>query len=134
MNTSARSCHQCSILWADKTAPASLYMAKCRLHWFGHLLCLPSDHPTQAIYHFDPLAANWRRPSGAPHTCWINVVQCNLDWLGLDPKEVEKTAQNCRHCHSIVDLVGSRLTLPSSYLTLKVYDRSGSMYLCIGSG
>ena len=26
------------------------------------------------------------------------------------------------------------LTLPSSYLTLKVYDRSGSMYLCIGSG
>ena len=25
------------------------------------------------------------------------------------------------------------VTLPSSYLTLKVYDRSGSMYLCIGN-
>ena len=26
------------------------------------------------------------------------------------------------------------VTPPSSYLTLKVCDRSGSMYLCIGSG
>ena len=28
----------------------------------------------------------------------------------------------------------THVTLPSSYLTLKVYDKSGSMYLCIGSG
>ena len=87
--------------------PASVYLAKHRLCWFGYLLHLPSDHPTQAIYHFDPLAASLRGPRGALHTHWIAVVKCDLDWHGLEPNQAKKTAHNCRHWHSVVDLVGS---------------------------
>ena len=40
---------------------------------------------------------------GTPHSL---VVQCDLEWLGLDPNEVEKTEHYYRHWHSIVHLVG----------------------------
>ena len=66
--------------WAQEPW-ASVCIAKCRLHWFGHLLCFPSDHPTQVIYHFDPLAASWRRPRGAPTLTGLMLF--SITWNGL---------------------------------------------------
>ncbi|GAA6108003.1 uncharacterized protein LOC118430043 [Tachysurus ichikawai] len=63
---------------------ASSLAAQRRTRWLGHVLRLPSDHPTRAILQFDPKTAAWRRPRGVAiedaeqlaqdRQCWKQLV------------------------------------------------------------
>ena len=59
--------------------PIQIYMAQGRLRWFGHLLRSPLNHPEHAIYTFNPRAAGWSRPRGAPCTRWSDVLGKDLE-------------------------------------------------------
>ena len=64
-----------------KQAPASALAAQRRVRWFGHVLRCPPEHPTRAILEFNPAAAGWRRPRGAPPTRWLDVLAQDLRQL-----------------------------------------------------
>ena len=87
--------------------PASTLAAQRRVRWLGHILRLPQDHPTLAIHAFDPAAAGWRRPRGAPRTRWSDVIAQDLRTCGIDPADAEVLAQNRSRWREIVRLVGS---------------------------
>ena len=63
-----------------KSQPIQRYIAQGRLRWFGHLLRSPPNHP--ALYPFNPRAAGWSRPRGAPRTRWSGVLGKDLKQLG----------------------------------------------------
>ena len=53
-------------------------IAQGRLRWFVHPLRSPLNHPARAIYTFNPTAAGWSRPRGAPRTRWSDVLSKDL--------------------------------------------------------
>ena len=70
------------VLTITNRKPIQRYIAQGRLRWFGHLLRSPLNHPTHAIYTFNPRAAGWSRPRGAPCTRWSDVISKDLIQLG----------------------------------------------------
>ena len=64
--------------------PLQRYIAQGRLRWFGLLdqLRSPLNHPAHGIYTFNPRAAGWSRPRGAPRTRWSDVLGKDLKQLG----------------------------------------------------
>ena len=62
--------------------PIQRYIAQGRLRWLGHLLRSSPNHPALAIYTFNPRAAGWSRPRGAPRTRWSDVLGKDLKQLG----------------------------------------------------
>ena len=91
---------------------ASVLAGQKRLRWFGHLNRLPPDHPTRIVADFDPAAAGWRRPRGAPRTRWHDVIAADLRQLGLTIADAEHIAQDRLQWRRLVHLFGS--TLPAS--------------------
>ena len=87
--------------------PASAVAAQRRIRWLGHILRLPLDHPTRAIHDFNPVAAGWRRPRGAPRTRWGDVVRNDLQSCGIDAVDAPALAQDRRRWREITHLVGS---------------------------
>ena len=106
MNKLVRPCHQCSTQWVD-TAATSQCLHNKNGGYAGWDICC-AFHLITDLQPFTILSIScWlEKTTRGPHTHWIDVVQHDLEWLGLDPNEVEKMAQNCRHWLSIVDLVG----------------------------
>ena len=72
--------------------PIQRYIAQGRLRWLGHLLRSPSNHPALAIYTFNPRAAGWSRPRGAPRTRWSDVLGKDLKQLGTTLMEASNIA------------------------------------------
>ena len=72
--------------------PIQRYIAQGRLRWFGHLLRSPLNHPASAIYTFNPRAAGWSRPRGAPRTRWSDVLSKDLKQLGTTLTEASNIA------------------------------------------
>ena len=72
--------------------PIQRYIAQGRLRWFGHLLRSPLNHPAHAIYTFNPRAAGWSRPRGAPRTRWSDVISKDLIQLGTTLTEASNIA------------------------------------------
>ena len=79
------------------------------------------------------------------HILFLFIVLFNnvtVYWFQLFSSYHAATQDSCFPLYNVFHHVATQdpghgtkfVTLPSSYLTLKVYDRSGSMYLCIGSG
>ena len=72
--------------------PIQRYIAQGRLRWLGHLLRSPPNHPALAIYTFNPMAAGWSRPRGAPRTRWSDVLGKDLKQLGTTLMEASNIA------------------------------------------
>ena len=72
--------------------PIQRYIAQGRLRWLGHLLRSPPNHPALAIYTFNPRAAGWSRPRGAPRTRWSDVLGKDLKQLGTTLMEASNIA------------------------------------------
>ena len=72
--------------------PIQRYVAQGRLRWVGHLLRSPLNHPAHAIYAFNPRAAGWSRPRGAPRTLWSDVLSKDLKQLGTTLTEASYIA------------------------------------------
>lgn len=87
--------------------PASRLAAQRRIRWLGHLLRLPLEHPTRAIFSFDPAAAGWKRPRGKPHTRWLDVIKKDLQYQGLTLEDAADLAQDRGHWRALVKLIGS---------------------------
>lgn len=83
-----------NITLRDRTRqpPASHLAAQRRLRWYGHVKRLPPEHPAFAILHFDPKAAGWKRPRGAPRTRWMDAITRDLHHMGLSLAEAELPA------------------------------------------
>ena len=62
--------------------PIQRYIAHGRLRWLGHLLRSPPNHPALAIYTFNPRAAGWSRPRGAPRTRWSDCPRQRFKTAG----------------------------------------------------
>ncbi|GAA6085621.1 SLAIN motif-containing protein 1-like, partial [Tachysurus ichikawai] len=86
---------------------ASSLAAQRRTRWLGHVLRLPSDHPTRAILQFDPKAAGWRRPRSKPCTRWLDVLAGDLQQQGVAIEDAEQLAQDRQCWKQLVHLVGS---------------------------
>ena len=87
--------------------PVSTLAAQRRVRWLGHVLRLPPDHPTRAILDFDPGAAGWRRPRGAPRTRWRDVIADDLHRAGADIERAAELAQNKIGWRQLVKKTGS---------------------------
>ncbi|KAI8512856.1 calcium ion binding [Branchiostoma belcheri] len=87
--------------------PASRVAAMRRVRWYGHVLRLPPDHPTQAILNFSPQSAGWKRPRGAPRTRWSDVLAKDLALVNITPEEAQGLAQDRSRWKEVVHLVGS---------------------------
>ena len=87
--------------------PASVLVAQRRVRWLGYVLRCPQNHPTRAILEFDPAAAGWRRPRGAPRTRWLDVVAQDLRRVGVDLANAADLAQDRRGWRRLVHLIGS---------------------------
>ena len=72
--------------------PIQRYLAQGRLRWFGLLLRSPLNHPALTIYTFNPRAAGWSRPRGAPRTRWSDVLSKDLKHLGTTLTEASNIA------------------------------------------
>ena len=72
--------------------PIQRYIAQGRLRWLGYLLRSPPNHPALAIYTFNPRAAGWSRPRGAPRTRWSDVLDKDLKQLGTTLMEASNIA------------------------------------------
>ena len=90
-----------------KQPPASTLAAQRRVRWFGHVLRCPPEHPTRAILEFDPAAAGWRRPRGAPRTRWLDVLAQDLRRLNVDLADAAELAHDRRGWRRLVKLTGS---------------------------
>ena len=86
--------------------PVSAIIAQRRMRWYGHLLRLPPDHPTRAALDFNPSAAGWRRPRGAPRTRWLDVVTKDLRECGLSLPQAEQIAADRQQWRALVLRVG----------------------------
>ncbi|CAJ1076503.1 Hypp80 [Xyrichtys novacula] len=86
---------------------ASQLAAQRRLRWYGHIRRLPPEHPTHDFLHFQPKAAGWKRPCGAPRTRWIDVVTGDLHQLGLSLAVAEPLALDRPQWRRLVKLIGS---------------------------
>ena len=86
---------------------ASVLAGQKRLRWYGHLRRLPPEHPARIAYDFDPVAAGWQRPRGAPRTRWRDVVSSDLRRLGLSLDDAEDLAQDRLQWRNLVFLFGS---------------------------
>ena len=62
--------------------PIQRYIDQGRLRWFGKILRSPLNHPALAIYTFNPRAAGWSRPRGAPRPRWSNGLRKDLKQPG----------------------------------------------------
>ena len=87
--------------------PALCLTAQCRTCWTSHLVHCPSDYPTLVVYHFSPSNVGWKRPCGAPCTCWRDVVQSDLEHLQMDQEEIEEITRDQCRWHPTVKLVSS---------------------------
>ena len=92
--------------------PIQRYLAHGRLRWFGHLLRSPLNHPAHAIYTFNPRAAGWSRPRGAPRTRWSDVISKDLIQLGTTLTEASNIALDRTRWRSTI--VGRAVSTPSS--------------------
>ena len=90
-----------------KQPHASIIAAQKRLRWYGHMRRLAPEHLTRVIADFDPKAAGWRRPRGAPRTRWIDVVADDLRQLGFTIADAEPIAQDRLQWRNLVRLLGS---------------------------
>ncbi|GAA6097853.1 uncharacterized protein LOC118430043 [Tachysurus ichikawai] len=86
---------------------ASSLSAQRRTLWLGHVLRLPSDHPTSAILQFDPKTAVLRRPRGKPHTRWLDILAGDLQQQGVAIEDAEQLAQDRQCWKQLIRLVGS---------------------------
>ena len=77
------------------------------MRWLGHVLRKPEDDPTRAILEFNPAAAGWRRPRGAPRTRWLDVLEDDLQRLNVDLNDAAELAQDRRRWRQLVKLTGS---------------------------
>ena len=91
--------------------PASSLIAERRVRWFGHVMRLHEDHPTRQILQFQPAAAGWRRPRGAPRTRWLDVVARDLDMCGVTLQQAQHLVQDRTAWRRLVALVGSTHTV-----------------------
>lgn len=96
-----------TLLDCTRQLPASHLAAQCRLRWYGHVKRLPPEHPTFAILHFDPKAAGWKRPRGAPRTRWMDAITRDLHHMGLSLAEAELLALDRPKWRRLVKLIGS---------------------------
>ena len=87
--------------------PASALAAQRRVRWLGHILRSPPEHPTRAILEFDPAAAGWRRPRGAPRTRWLDVLAQDLRLVNVELTDAADLAQDRRGWRQLVNLTGS---------------------------
>ncbi|KAI8518905.1 hypothetical protein Bbelb_021620 [Branchiostoma belcheri] len=84
--------------------PASRVAAMRRVRWYGHVLRLPPDHPTQAILNFSPQSAGWKRPRGAPRTRWSDVLAKDLALVNITHEEAQGLAQDRSRWKEVVHL------------------------------
>ena len=89
---------------------ASTMTAERRMRWFGHVKRMPPNHPTQILLDFDPSAAGWRRPRGAPRTRWRDVVAKDLQPLGLTLEDADIIAHDRPAWRRLVSLISSTRT------------------------
>ena len=82
----------CIVMSLTNRQPIQRYIAQGRLRWLGHLLRSPPNHPALAIYTFNPRAAGWSRPRGAPRTRWSDVLGKDLKQLGTTLMEASNIA------------------------------------------
>ena len=87
--------------------PVVRTLAQRRVRWFGHIQRLPHSHPTASILSFDPVAAGWRRPRGAPRTRWLDLVRKDLQEVDIRWQDVQNLAADRRRWRNIVQCVGS---------------------------
>lgn len=87
--------------------PVVRTLAQRRVRWFGHIQRLPDSHPTIRILSFDPIAAGWRRPRGAPRTRWLDLVRKDLQRVDIRWQDVPNLAADRRGWRNIVQRVGS---------------------------
>ena len=91
--------------------PIQRYIAQGRLRWLGHLLRSPPNHPALAIYTFNPRAAGWSIPCGAPRTRWSDVLGKDLKQLGTTSMEASNIALDRSRWRSII--VARAVSTPS---------------------
>ena len=91
--------------------PIQRYIAQGRLRWLGHLLRSPPNPPALAIYTFNPRAAGWSRPRGAPRTRWSDVLGKDLKQLGTTLMEASNIALDRSRWRSTV--VARAVSTPS---------------------
>ena len=87
---------------------ASVLAGQKRLRWFGHVRRLPLNHPTRILDDFNPAAAGWRRPRGAPRTRWRDAVAADLRKLGLSITDAEVIAQDQLQRRNLYSLFGCK--------------------------
>ena len=105
MKTLARPYHQCSTLWVDTVATSQCLHSKMQA-MLVKTSAVPSIwSPYSGHSPYWSISCLLEETNRGP-TCWIDIVQYELEQLALDPSEVEETSQSCKHWHSIVDLVG----------------------------
>ena len=71
----------------------------------------PPNHPALAIYTFNPRAAGWSRPRGAPRTRWSDVLGKDLKQLGTTLIEASNIALDRSLCRSTI--VARAVSTPS---------------------
>ena len=91
--------------------PIQRYIAQGRLRWCGHLLRSPLNHTALAIYTFNPRAAGWSRPRGAPRTQWSDVLGKYLKQLGTTLMEASNIALDRSRWRSTI--VARAISTPS---------------------
>ena len=87
--------------------PLPRLLAQRRLRWFGHVLRMPEDNPTKAIFDFNPTTAGWRRPRGRPHTRWTDVLEGDLELLGVALNRARDLALDRPSWRHLVSLAAS---------------------------
>ena len=87
--------------------PASRLAAMRRVRWYGHVIRLPAEHPTNTILAFNPQHAGWRRPRGAPRTRWLDVITQDLNACNVTLAQAQHLAHDRPRWRDLVAMVGS---------------------------
>ena len=78
-----------------------------RVRWYGHVLRLSEEHPTNTILAFNPQQAGWRRPKGAPRTRWLDVIAQDLNDRNVTLAQAQHLAHDRPRWRDLVAMGGS---------------------------
>lgn len=108
----------CDIRWPNRISnsdlrqrtrspPLERILAQNRLRWYGHLMRSDPALPTRIAWDFDPLAARWRRPRGAPRQRYRDALVDDLHHLHLTQTDAAEKALDRASWRRVVSSVVS---------------------------
>ena len=65
------------------------------------------EHPTRSILEFNPQAAGWKRPRGAPRTRWLDTIRQDLEDRNVPFEHAPRLAEFRPWWRSLVNSVVS---------------------------